>query len=84
MQAAHRLACGWFDEETQGVEHQRVSKERTEDLSQGGMDRLLFPSLRYSRRQGEVKTELPKNIRVPPKRQINFFLTTQHGGPAPG
>ena len=84
MQAAHRLGRGRFHEKTKGIDHQRVSKERTEGLDQGSMDCILFPSLNHSRRQSEVKAELPKNIRMAPERQIDLFRAAEHSGPAPG
>ena len=68
VQAAHRLALVRFSEKAQGIEHQWVCEERAEGLKQGRMDRLLFPFLDHSRRQGELKAELSKDIRMTPNR----------------
>lgn len=68
VQAAHRLIGGRFSEKTQGIEHQWVGEEWAEGLKKGRMDRLLFPSLGHPRRQGELKAELSKDIRMTPNR----------------
>lgn len=48
------------------------------------MDQSHFTPLGHTRRQGEMKAKLLKDIWIPPDLQVSFFLTAEHVGFAPG
>jgi len=77
VETAKRLAGRRLDKETEGIDEQRLIEHWLKEIQESGVDPILTFAVGHAGGEGEMESELFKDVGIPPEFKIFLLLTAE-------